>query len=347
MQTGERIMSKKTPGLTKRNDIWHINKVIKGKRLYESTGSSDLEEAERYLAQRITEFRGQLIYGERKVYTFIEAATKYLKEVEKKSLDRDAVTFKAVMPYIGNMPLERIHMGTLEKFIAERKAAGIKNGTINRDLAIISRVLTLAARLWRDELGNSWLQEMPLIQLLKANKRKPYPINDLEQQRLIAELPSHLRDMVIFALNTGCREAEITRLRWDEENRKLDIFTLLGERCKNGEDRIIPLNSIAKAIIDAQRGNHDEYVFTYKGNPVLRMNGHAWCKARERAGLKQCRIHDLRHTFGRRLRAAEVSFENRQDLLGHKSNRITDHYCRAEISGLHEAVEKLSRVNLA
>ena len=92
-------MSKKTPGLTKRNDIWHINKVIKGKRLYESTGSSDLEEAERYLAQRITEFRGQLIYGERKVYTFIEAATKYLKEVEKKSLDRDAVTFKAVMPY--------------------------------------------------------------------------------------------------------------------------------------------------------------------------------------------------------------------------------------------------------
>jgi len=340
-------MSKKTPGLTKRNDIWHINKVIKGKRLYESTGSSDLEEAERYLAQRITEFRGQLIYGERKSYTFIEAATKYLKEEQKKSLDRDAVTFKAVMPYIGDMPLERIHMGTLEKFIADRKAAGIKNGTINRDLAIISRVLTLASRLWRDDFGNSWLQEAPLIQQLKANNRKPYPISELEQQRLIAELPEHLRNMVIFALNTGCRESEITRLRWDEENRELGIFTLLGERCKNGEDRIIPLNSTAKAIIDAQRGKHDEYVFTYKGSPVLRINGHAWCKARERAGLSQCRVHDLRHTFGRQLRAADVSFENRQDLLGHKSNRITDHYCRAEIAGLHEAVERISRVNLA
>jgi integrase len=337
-------MSKKTPGLTKRNDIWHINKVIKGKRLYESTGSSDLEEAERYLAQRITEFRGQLIYGERRTYTFIEAATKYLKEEQKKS---HAVTLKAVMPYIGDIPLERIHMGTLEKFIAARTAAGIKNGTINRDLAIISRVLTLAARLWRDEFGNSWLQEPPLIQQLKANNRKPYPINEREQQRLIAELPEHLRNMVIFALNTGCRESEITRLRWNEENRELGIFTLLGHRCKNGEDRIIPLNSTAKVIIDAQRGKHEEYVFTYKGKPVLRINGHAWCKARERAGLVQCRVHDLRHTFGRRLRAAEVSFENRQDLLGHKSNRITDHYCRAEIVGLHEAVEKLSRVNLA
>ena len=38
------------------------------------------------------------------------------------------------------------------------------------------------------------------------------------------------------------------------------------------------------------------------------------------------RIHDLKHTFGRRLRAAQVSLEDRQDLLGHKSQRITTHY---------------------
>ncbi len=340
-------MSKKTPGLTKRGDLWHINKVIKGKRLYESTGTSDLEEAERYLAQRITEFRGQLIYGERKSYTFIEAATKYLKEVEKKSLDRDAVTLKAAVPFIGDLPLEKIHMGTLEPFIAARKKSGIKNGTINRDLAIISRVLNLAARLWRDEFGNSWLLEPPLIQLLKSDSRKPYPITEDEEERLIRELPKHLQDMVLFALHTGLRESELTQLKWSEENRKLGIFVLPGERTKNGEDRIVPLNSIAKTIIDAQRSKHDEYVFTFKGQPVQRINGSAWRKARIRAGLAQCRVHDLRHTFGRRLRAANVSFENRQDLLGHKSSRITDHYCQAEIAELREAVEKLSRVNLA
>lgn len=340
-------MSKKTPGLTKRGDIWHINKVIKGKRLYESTGASDLEEAERYLAQRITEFRGQLIYGERKSYTFIEAATKYLKEVDKKSLDRDAVTLKAAVPIIGNLPLEKIHMGTLESFITARKKQGLKNGTINRDLAIIGRVLTLAARLWRDEFANPWMIEPPLIQLLKSDSRKPYPINEEEEKRLISELPIHLQDMVIFALNTGLRESELTQLKWSEEKPKLGIFVLSGERTKNGEDRIIPLNSNAIAIIDAQRGKHDEYVFTYKGQPVRRINGSAWRKARERAGIPQCRVHDLRHTFGRRLRAAKVSFENRQDLLGHKSNRITDHYCKAEIAELREAVEKISRVNLA
>jgi integrase len=42
-------------------------------------------------------------------------------------------------------------------------------------------------------------------------------------------------------------------------------------------------------------------------------------------GFRKVRVHDLKHTFGRRLRAAGVSFEDRQDLLGHKSGRITTH----------------------
>jgi integrase len=337
-------MAKKTTGLTKRNGIWHINKVIKGKRLYESTGTSNLEEAERYLAHRVTELRGQMFYGERKSYTFIEAATKYLKEVEKKSLSRDAVTLKAAIPFIGEMPLEQIHMGTLDKFIKDRKKSGLKNATINRDLAIIRRVLTLAARLWRDEYNNSWLSEVPLIQPLKSDLRKPFPIDAEDESRLLRELPEHLQVMVRFALNTGLREKELTRLKWSEENRKLGVFVLAGERTKNGEDRIVPLNRTARAIIEAQRGRHDEFVFTFNGEPVMRINGYAWRKARKRANLEQCRVHDLRHTFGRRLRAAGVSFENRQDLLGHKSNRITDHYCKAEIMELQNAVEALCKL---
>lgn len=107
---------------------------------------------------------------------------------------------------------------------------------------------------------------------------------------------------------------------------------------------MVPLNRTARAIIEAQRGKHEEFVFTFNGEPVMRINGHAWRKARKRANLEQCRVHDLRHTFGRRLRAAGVSFENRQDLLGHKSNRITDHYCKAEIMELQNAVEALCKL---
>lgn len=51
------------------------------------------------------------------------------------------------------------------------------------------------------------------------------------------------------------------------------------------------------------------------------------------------RVHDLRHTFGHRLRAAGVSYEDRQDLLGHKSERITTHYSAPDIARLVEAAE--------
>jgi integrase len=50
-------------------------------------------------------------------------------------------------------------------------------------------------------------------------------------------------------------------------------------------------------------------------------------------------VHDLRHTFGRRLRAAGVSNETRQDLLGHKNGNITTHYSAAELSELLRAVK--------
>jgi hypothetical protein len=36
-----------------------------------------------------------------------------------------------------------------------------------------------------------------------------------------------------------------------------------------------------------------------------------------------------------------VSFEDRQDLLGHLSGRITTHYSAAELSGLIEAADKV------
>ena len=58
-------------------------------------------------------------------------------------------------------------------------------------------------------------------------------------------------------------------------------------------------------------------------------------------GLPQAKIHDLKHTFGRRLRAAGVSYEDRQDLLGHKSGRITTHYLAAELHNLIEAANKV------
>ncbi len=154
--------------------------------------------------------------------------------------------------------------------------------------------------------------------------------------------------MALFKVNTGCRDAEVCGLRWDWEvevpELETSVFVIPGERVKNGTDRLVVLNSVAREVIEALRATHPEFVFPFRGKPIETMNNSGWQSARKRAGLPLARVHDLKHTFGRRLRAAGVSFEDRQDLLGHKSGRITTHYSGAELSSLIEASEKACQV---
>ena len=159
-------------------------------------------------------------------------------------------------------------------------------------------------------------------------------------------LPLHLRRMALFAVNTGCRDREICSLRWEWEMKvpELDtsVFIIPGAGVKNGEDRLVVLNKIAQSVIEEARGMHHEYVFVDAGKLILRILNSAWKRARKKANLA-VRVHDLNHTFGRRLRAAGVSFEDRQDLLGHKSERITTHYSAAEISNLTKAANMVCK----
>ena len=199
--------------------------------------------------------------------------------------------------------------------------------------------MNLAASEWIDENGLTWLAAAPKIKLIPdTHKRQPYPLNWDEQKRMMRALPDHLAAMALFAVNTGCRDAEVCGLHWDWEVQvpalETFVFIIPGEFVKNGDERLVVLNRVASSIVDAARGGHPTHVFHYRGNPIARMNNSAWRRAREEAGLPTVRVHDLKHTFGRRLRAAGVSFEDRQDLLGHRAGRITTHHSAAELSRL-------------
>lgn len=150
--------------------------------------------------------------------------------------------------------------------------------------------------------------------------------------------------MALFMVNTGLREGELCALRWEWEVDvpELDTRVFILPDTKNGQERIVVLNRVARAVLDSVCNEHPEYVFTYEGERLARMNNSAWKRARRRAGLP-VRVHDLRHTFGHRLRAAGVSFEDRQDLLGHKSGRITTHYSAPELTQLIGAVETVCK----
>jgi integrase len=274
-----------------------------------------------------------------------QAATKYLNEKTKRSLQRDAIELKKLEPYIGSLPIESIHMGTLQPYIQAQKNAGKKKRTINYALQVVRHILNLAADEWMDEFGLTWLVRAPKIKLLREDdKRQPYPLTWQEQDRLFGTLPTHLKNMALFKVNTGCRDQEVCSWRWKWERQVpgLDatVFVVPKEYVKYGEDHVVVLNSVARQVIDEMRGKVPEFVFTYEGKPIKAMCCTGWRSARERAGLPDLHVHDLKHAFGQRLRDAGVSFEDKQDLLGHKSNRITDHYTSPAIERLMEAAEK-------
>lgn len=124
---------------------------------------------------------------------------------------------------------------------------------------------------------------------------------------------------------------------------------------KNGEDRVVVLNRVARSVIDAQREKCSIFVFPLNGGAIHRMNNSAWDSATKRAATRlgledgkpatwdfcNLRLHDLKHTFGRRLRAVGVTLETRKVLLGHTNGDITTHYSGAELNELILAAEKV------
>lgn len=248
--------------------------------------------------------------------------------------------------FIGDLPIENIHKGTLQAYIDSRKKDGVKMTTINQGLELVRRILNRATGDWVDENGVTWLANAPKIKLLvEINKRHPFPLSWNEQNKLFAELPLHLRRMALFAVNTGCRDKEICRLQWNWKVKipelNTSVFIIPGEKVKNRQDRLVVLNHIASQVIREVKGIHPTYVFSYKGRCITRMLNSAWKKARIRAGLPQVRVHDLKHTFGYRLRSAEVCYEDRQVLLGHKTRSVTTHYSAAELGNLIHAANKI------
>jgi integrase len=259
------------------------------------------------------------------------------------------------MPYIGTLSLDQVHQGTLTGYIEKRRSDGIASGTVTRELAVVRRILTLSARFWRDENGKPWLQqEPPLFRMPKWGvKKKAHALNADEQKRLLSFLPPHLGHMVVFGLNTGVRESLITGLRWEWEQRIPDlnrtVFIAPASATKNGTPCLFPINHRAAAVLDAVRGQDEEWVFTYEGRggrkPIDRINNSGWRRAWKLAELPMDSMHGahtLRHTFATRLRAARVPIDTIKVLLHHIDGDVTLRYAPSELRELFEAVDALT-----
>src|SRR3989338_321372 len=260
---------KRSAGFFLKRGVWQMDKQIFGRRIRESTGTRNLNEAEIVLARKINALKDEMIYGVKPKHLFQEAKERYLKEkAHKASIGEDIHDLGYLRCYFNNQPLEAIHMGSLQAFIEQRKKDGVKNRTINKALQILRHLLNLAASEWLNDDGKPWLDHAPKLRMLsESDKKEPYPLSWEEQDRLFAKLPLHLRCMALFKVNTGCRMHEVCALRWEWECKIPEINTSvfliprhsiengkIQRHVKNSEHRLVVLNNTAKQIIEEIRG---------------------------------------------------------------------------------------------
>jgi len=112
------------------------------------------------------------------------------------------------------------------------------------------------------------------------------------------------------------------------------VFVIPPEAFKTKRPHVVVLNDVAWSIAETQRSLHPIWVFPFRGRRINTMNNNGRQRARRDAGLPLVRVHDLRHSFACRLRAAGVSAEDREALLGHVNHSMAGHYASADVGRL-------------
>jgi integrase len=86
----------------------------------------------------------------------------------------------------------------------------------------------------------------------------------------------HLKAIVRFLLETGLRQANVTRLQWSQIDLTRRCAWIHPDQAKARRAISVPLSKAAVVILRAQIGKHSAYVFTYQGEPVIQLNTKAW-----------------------------------------------------------------------
>lgn len=338
----------KPSGLYKRNSspIWWVD-ITKpdGKRLRQSTETDDMKKAMEYRDKLKAQLWEEKKLGKMPEHLYEDAVKRFLKECRVDGLAESTIEdYERQLGWWGQEYFNGRHISTITKGeIMEgvyAKAEEKSQATANRYLAPIRAMLYRAVDPW------GWLKQAPtrFKQFSEHKFARKRNLKPDEIMRLADELPEHQRDMFLFSVATGLRVANVVGLQWHWIDMQKRVITIPGEAVKNREEFEVSLNETALSIIRRQIGKHQEFVFTYKGNPILQPNTKAWRNGLKRAGIEDYRYHDNRHTFATNLRRVGVDLGDIQDLGGWKTEAMVRRYATADMDVLAEKSKMLDSV---
>jgi len=180
------------------------------------------------------------------------------------------------------------------------------------------------------------------ITLFKEPRRERYltPEELARVNAALLEEPDWWRSYFPLALMLGTRKSELLATRW----RDVDLVqrTLHLPETKAGRPHLLPLPAPAIAMLEdlPSRGKSD-WIFPSKSasNHIVEP-AKAWQRIRERAGVPDVRIHDLRHTLASWLVGAGYSLPLIGRALNHSQAQTTERYAHMALDPVREALER-------
>lgn len=241
--------------------------------------------------------------------------------------------------------LNDITSAELTAYAVKRQGEDATNGTINRELALLRRVYTLAKQ-------SGKLLHAPHVPMLReANPRSGF-FDDEQIAAVISHLPDHLKPVVRFGYSTGWRVSEVLKLEWRQVDMKAGEVRLDPGTTKNREGRVFPFTGELRDLFKALHVDHDalkkrgtigRYVFHRANTPNQRINQlrKPWATACKKAGCPGRLFHDLRRSAARNFVRSGIPERVAMRLLGHKTRSIFDRYNIVSSGDLLDAARKL------
>jgi len=306
-----------------------------------ATGFVTKRIAEAWLQDTLAEARRGTLHGMvRTGATFADAAAEFLRYIEH-DRDRKPETVKTyasiirhqLLPVFGSKRIESITSDMVEQWIA---GVTLAPASRMKSLLVLSGIFRRARRVYK-------LPANPVADVERPPQRPNGDIDVFTPEEVWALVRSadSEQDAAIYltAAFTGLRRGELVALRWRDVDFPASTVRVRGSYSggqmttpKSGRVRAVPMApEVAEALARLGAREHftgdDDPVFigltgSYLDASALRRR---YIAALKRAGLRELRFHDLRHTFGTRM-IAKADIRRVQEWMGHADVQTTMKY---------------------
>jgi integrase len=265
-------------------------------------------------------------------------------------VDGIAWRWKHLEPVFGADLVTSISTARLRAYAVARQGEKASGATINRELAVLRRMLRLGA-----EAEPPRVFQVPTFPSLEEASPRMAFFERKEFENVRSHLPAHLRPLVTIAYWTGWRKGELLGLEWRQVDLERGTVSLDPGTTKNKDGRLVFLPEEALEALRAWRDETEKlqresglivrHVFHRAGEPI-RDPYDAWRAACRLAGVPGRRLHDFRRTAARNYRRAGVAEGVAMKILGHRTRSIFERYDIKSEDDLREAAARVTSASV-